>query len=211
MANEQPISEQERAELERLLHFSAAKEKAVGEVENALNSTLQAIRAKAEEYRGMSSRQRSNYNWAKSLAITLGVLTPTFVAFQAQAFLPTWDFYLGLVAVVLTATTGIVSGLQASFKWGEGYARAAMASLQLDGLANQTHLQILLHRTSIDTMAKYQKLYTLNEEAMSKYLTINNTFVNSEITEVTEISTKGQVGSPVRPQLPSTTSRPPES
>ena len=88
--------------------------------ETALDEAVSLIRNKAEDYRKLARAQRRKYAFAKSLAVILGVLTPTFVAFQTQYTVPANLEYqkllFGLVAIGLTAGAGVVTGLQAAFK-----------------------------------------------------------------------------------------------
>ena len=62
----------------------ATPEERAKAVEQALNSTLEAIRSKAREYQRLAESQRRRFNWARGATVVLGVLTPTFVTFQTQ-------------------------------------------------------------------------------------------------------------------------------
>jgi hypothetical protein len=91
--------------------------------EKALDATLAATEKKANEYQDLAQSQRWRYSIAKALAVVLGVSTPTFVAFQTQHPFPDYNLLFSLIAICLTTGAGIVSGLQAAFKWGEGARR----------------------------------------------------------------------------------------
>ena len=86
-------------------------------VELALDSTLKAIRDKAQQYQRLAESQRRPYNWARGATVVLGVLTPTFVTFQTQYSASAQvAVVLGIIAIAVTASTGIVTGLQAAFR-----------------------------------------------------------------------------------------------
>lgn len=146
---------------------SATPEERAKAVEQALDSTLKAIRAKAQEYQELAESQRRRFNWARGATVVLGVLTPTFVTFQTQhTSNPQLAFWLGLLAISITASTGIVTGLQATFRWGEGFGRASTTSLELDELAAGTDLDTLITRTSSDHTLKHTELTKHRDRAL---------------------------------------------
>jgi uncharacterized membrane protein (DUF485 family) len=116
--NEKPSLEQERAE----------------NAQEALDTTLDATERKAKEYHELARIQRRRYSIAKTLALVLGVSTPAFIAFQSQHSFANYGLIFSVLAIVLTTGTGIVTGLQAAFKWGEGFGRYTTAAQQLDEL-----------------------------------------------------------------------------
>jgi hypothetical protein len=158
--------------------------------EKALDATIKVIRDKAEYYRQLAHGQRRKYAVAKCLAVALGVLTPTFVAFQTQQSFTaeqwTAKLIFGLAAIALTAGAGIVTGLQAAFKWGEGFGRSTTANLQLDELAGSIDLQSLLYRTTPDHDIKHKELSRLHETAWRQMQQIVRGHTQSEIAEAAE-------------------------
>lgn len=157
-------------------------------VEGALNSTLASIRAKALELEKLADRQRRRYNWARSATVILGVLTPTFVTFQTQhsGGSPQLAFWLGILAIGITAATGIVTGLQAAFKWGEGFGRATTASLELGELVDATDLDTLVVRTSQDSMLKHTELMKYQERALRQKDLIIRKYIEGELAVIRE-------------------------
>ena len=156
-------------------------------VENALDSTLKAVRDKALEFQQLADRQRRRYNWARAATVILGVLTPTFVTFQTQhSGSPQLAFWLGIFAIAITAAAGIVGGLQASFKWGEGFGRATTTSLELEELANAIDLEALVVRTSPDYVLKYTKLTEYRERALRQKHLIIRKYTEGELALIQE-------------------------
>jgi hypothetical protein len=156
-------------------------------VEKALDSNLAAIRAKALEFQQLAGRQRRRYTWARSATVVLGVLAPTIVTFQTQhSGSSQLTFWLGILAITITAGTGIVTGLHASFKWGEGFGRAATASLELEELADSSDLDTLIIRTSTDDLWKHGQLTQHREELLNKQHLIVRKYIEGELALIRE-------------------------
>jgi hypothetical protein len=154
--------------------------------ENALDDTLKAAEKRAAEYLALAHSQRVKYSVAKSLAVVLGVLTPTFVAFQTQHSSANYSLLLGIIAISLTAGTGIVTGLQATFKWGEGFGRSTTAALQLQELVGLIGVESLLYRTTPDYGLKYNEMKRLYEKAWQQMQRVIQTQSQSEIADITQ-------------------------
>lgn len=156
-------------------------------VESALDSTLNAIRDKAQQYQQLAESQRRRYNWARAATVVLGVLTPTFVTFQTQYHASAKvAIVLGIIAIAVTASTGIVTGLQAAFRWGEGFGRASTTSLELDELASATDLATLSLRSSPDHTLKHTELTRHREGALRQMHLIVRKYIEGELALVTE-------------------------
>jgi len=154
--------------------------------EKALDDTLHSAMEKAREYQDLARRQRKKYSIAKFFAVVLGVSTPTFVAFQTQHSGDSYKLLFSILAICLTAGTGIVTGLQAAFKWGEGFGRSMIAALQLDELVGSIKLESLLYRTTTDYGIKYDKMKELYDKTWQQMRKVIQTHSQSEIAEVTE-------------------------
>jgi hypothetical protein len=154
--------------------------------EQALDSTLETTARKAREYKELAQKQRLKYSIAKTLAVVLSVSTPTFVAFQTQQHSASHTFAFSIVAICLTTGTGIVTGLQAAFKWGEGFARSTVAALQLDELLNSIGLESLIYRTTPDNGLKYSEMKRLCERAGQQTQRVIQTLSQSEFADITQ-------------------------
>jgi hypothetical protein len=154
--------------------------------EKALDETLDAAVKKAKEYQELARSQRRKYSIAKALAVVLGVSTPTFVAFQTQHSFPEYNLLFSIIAICVTTGTGIVGGLQAAFKWGEGFGRSTIAALQLDELVGSIKLESLLFRTTPDHGLKYNEMKRLHEKAWRQMRQVIQTQSQSEVADITE-------------------------
>ena len=154
--------------------------------EEALDATLQAAQKKASEYQKLARRQRCRYSIAKALTVVLGVSTPTFVAFQTQHPSGEYSLLFSVIAICITTGAGIVGGLQVAFKWGEGFGRSTIASLQLDELVGSIRLESLIFRTTSDYGLKYDQMKRLHEQAWRQMRQVIQTHSQSEVADVTE-------------------------
>ena len=164
----------------------APKEEQAAQVETAFNSTLETIQREAKQYENLAHTQRSRYSWAKMATVVLGVLTPTVVTFQTQQSLPQFQFALGIGAIALTAFAGIVTGLQAAFRWGEGYARWTGTGLALSELAISLELESRPYKSTTDADLKKTKLDELYEKAIRQRHLIMRKHTEAEIASVTD-------------------------
>jgi hypothetical protein len=108
------------------------------------------------------------------------------VAFQTQHSFATYNVLFSTIAICLTVGTGIVTGLQASFKWGEGFGRSTIAALQLEELVGSIRLESLLYRTTPDYGLKYNEMKRLYEGAWQQMERVIKTQSQSEIADVTQ-------------------------
>jgi hypothetical protein len=154
--------------------------------EKALDSALETTAQKAGEYKELAQKQHLKYSIAKTLAVVLSVSTPTFVAFQTQHLSANHALAFSIIAICLTTGTGIVTGLQAAFKWGEGFARSTVAALQLDELLNSIRLESLIYRTTPDSGLKYSEMKRLCEKTGQQTQRIIQTLSQSEFADITQ-------------------------
>ncbi len=151
--------------------------------EKALDVTLQAAETRAAEFLRLAQVQRRRFSTARTFAVFLGVLTPTLVAFQTQRTEIKW---LPVVAILLTAGTGIVSGLQAAFKWGEGYARNLTSAQQLDELLGAIKMESEIFRTTTDYQIKYDQMKRLQERTWQQVQQIVRSQIQAELADVSD-------------------------
>lgn len=156
------------------------------QAQTALDETLAAAEEKAKMYQELARTQRRRYSIAKALGVVLGVSTPTFVAFQTQHSSVKYALLLSIIAICLTTGAGIVTGLQAAFKWGEGFGRSTTAALQLDELVGSIRLESLLYRTTPDYGLKFNEMKRLYEKAWQQMRRTIQTESQSEITDITQ-------------------------
>jgi hypothetical protein len=157
------------------------------DVETALDATVNTIRNKAREYQRQAEAQRRRFAWAKGATVTLGVLTPTFVTFQTQhTGTPEVSLWLGIAAIAITASTGIVTGLQATFRWGEGFSRASTASLELDELAATIDLDTMTARATTDHALKHAELTKQRDRALRQLQLITRKHIEGELAMIKE-------------------------
>lgn len=156
------------------------------QAEQALDDTLAAAVERAKIYQDLARAQRRKYSIAKALGVVLGVSTPTFVAFQTQHSSAQYALLFSIIAICLTTGAGIVTGLQAAFKWGEGFGRSTTAALQLDELVGSIRLESLLYRKTPDYGIKYTEMKRLYEKAWQQMRRTIQTESQSEITDLTQ-------------------------
>ncbi len=177
--NPTPSLEQQRAE----------------QAERALDETIEAAEKRARVYQELARAQRRKYSTTKALGVVLGVSTPTFVAFQTQHSSVNYALLFSIIAICLTTGAGIVTGLQAAFKWGEGFGRSTTAALQLDELVGSVKLESLLYRTTPDYGLKYNEMKRLYEKTWQQMRRIIQTESQSEITDITQTTQRVETSS----------------
>src|SRR5579883_2713712 len=107
-------------------------EEKADQAEKAFDSALETIQNEAKRYQEFAHVQGFRYSLAKTATVVLSVLTPTLVTFQMQHSAPEeFQVAIRIGTVALTSLAGIVAGLQAAFRWGEGYARWTGTGLDL--------------------------------------------------------------------------------
>jgi Protein of unknown function (DUF4231) len=162
-------------------------EERAANVERAFNSALATVRTRASEFQRLAERQRGRFNRARAATVILGVITPTFVTYQTQHNGgPEVAIVLGILAILFTASAGIVAGLQTTFRWGEGFGRASSASLELEELADNQELGTLVVRSSNDPMTKHAELVKHLDETVRQMRLVVRKFNEGELALVKE-------------------------
>jgi hypothetical protein len=127
--------------------------------------------------------------------VVLGVSTPAFVAFQTQHTFANYSLVFSVLAILLTTGTGIVTGLQAAFKWGEGFGRYTTAAQQLDELIGSIRMESEIYRTTPDNGVKREALKRLHERILQQMQQVIRTQTQAEIADISEPAKRSEIHS----------------
>jgi Protein of unknown function (DUF4231) len=177
---------------------SKTREERVEKSIATLNRTLESIEKEANKYNSSAERQRRFYKVSRALIAGLGVITPVVITYQTQN--PT-DL-LRIIAILLTALTGIITTVHAIFRWGEGYVRAKLTSLTLKELFDRTDLRRYEIEDNYDDMSAYSLAIATNREVRVEMQRILRNQIESEIAVVTQDKEKPTPELPPAPSTP---------
>jgi hypothetical protein len=165
-----------------------------------LERTEHQIRIYADDYGKRAKANRRASAASRAITTMLGVVAPTVVTYQIQAQNP--SSALSTLTIIITALAGSAGALQATFRWGDAYARSLQTQLALLELESLTNFRRIGLAHLNDSTHKYNELKALHEHTVRELRRILKDDVQAEVALTMQETSKEPKAHNLSPRLP---------